>query len=69
LKAFSEQLIFLGNGKWSENSDRTIEFPTNFFNIMNSIEPLIKNVFPDIQKYYTNHEWSCEKAILGPTNT
>jgi len=65
LKAFSEQLVLLGNGKWPENSDGTIEFSSNFRNILDSIESLIKNVFPDVQKNYTDHEWSCERAIIA----
>ncbi|CAI6348264.1 unnamed protein product [Macrosiphum euphorbiae] len=67
-KAFSEQLLLLGNGKWPENSDIMIEFPSNFCNIVNSTESLLKNVFPEIQKNYTNHEWCCKRAILAPTN-
>jgi len=41
LKAFSEQLLILGNGKWPKNSDGTIEFPSNFCIIVDLIESLI----------------------------
>jgi len=44
LKAFSEQLLFLDNGKWPKNVRGTIEFLSNFCNIVDSIESLIKNI-------------------------
>ncbi|XP_029341343.1 ATP-dependent DNA helicase PIF1-like [Acyrthosiphon pisum] len=68
LSTFSEQLLLLGNGKWKEDSDGTVEFPSNFCNIVKSIESLKTHVFPDMQKNYINHEWICERAILAPTN-
>lgn len=52
LKTFSEQLLLLGDGKRQKNSYGTIEFPSNFCDTVNSIEPLKIQVFPGIQKNY-----------------
>ncbi|CAF3716582.1 unnamed protein product [Rotaria socialis] len=40
----------------------------NFCNIVESVEELKSKVLPNIQTYYKDHKWLCERAVLAPKN-
>ena len=67
---FSHQLLQLGDGKWQvDPSSGTISLPTNFCNVVKSIEDLKQTVFANIQQQFLNTGWLCERAILAPKNS
>lgn len=66
---FSEQLIALGEDKIpKEKNTNEISFPETFCRKVNSVQSLIRAVFPDMNKNYNNIDWLFERAILAPTN-
>ena len=66
---FAEQLLAIGNGKIpNDPKSGLINIPVDFCNVVQSVEALMNNVFPNIQTHFKNHEWLCERAILAPKN-
>ena len=66
---FAQQLLNLGDGKIAADpANGLISFPNDFCNIVDSMETLKTKVFPDIRRYYNNHKWLRERAILAPKN-
>ncbi|KAK7003156.1 hypothetical protein BgiMline_004587 [Biomphalaria glabrata] len=65
---FSKQLLTIGDGKVPIDSNGFINFPSQFCNIVKSLEVLKSNVFCNLPENFRNHEWLCERAILAPTN-
>lgn len=66
---FAEQLLTLGNGNMQPDSQTgLIQFPSEFCNIVSSIDDLKSKVFDDIAHNYNNHQWLRERAILAPRN-
>jgi len=66
---FAGQLLSLGDGKIvADPTSGLINIPNNFCNVVDSMEALKNNVFPDIQRCYKDHKWLCERAILAPKN-
>ncbi|GFU35285.1 ATP-dependent DNA helicase [Trichonephila clavipes] len=41
---------------------------TKFYNIVDTKDELIKNIFPDLRHNYTDHAWLRERAILAAKN-
>ncbi|EYB87952.1 hypothetical protein Y032_0254g286 [Ancylostoma ceylanicum] len=68
-QSFAEQLLRLGDGKIPVDPETDlISFPSNFCNVVASLEELVNNVFPDIRENFTNHQWLCDRAVLAPMN-
>ncbi|RCN39175.1 hypothetical protein ANCCAN_14900 [Ancylostoma caninum] len=66
---FAEQLLLLGEGKFPVDPiNDLISFPSDFCNVVTSLEELINKVFPDIRDNFKNHKWLCDRAILAPMN-
>lgn len=66
---FSKQLLDIGNGKIAEDiSTGFITFPTDFCQLTESKEELIRRVFPNIVQNFKNHNWLSERAILAAKN-
>lgn len=66
---FSAQLLDLGNGKIHQDGKTgLIKLPSNFGNVVESVDELKNKVFDDIRKKYRNHQWLRERAILAPRN-
>jgi ATP-dependent DNA helicase PIF1 len=66
---FAQQLLSLGDGKIAADpTSGLITIPNNFCNVVDSIETLKTNVFPDIRRCFNDHKWLCERAILAPKN-
>jgi hypothetical protein len=66
---FAEQLLNIGDGKITVDPiSGLITIPSNFCNIVDSIETLKIKVFPNIRQCFNDHKWLCERAILAPKN-
>jgi len=66
---FAEQLLNIGDGKIIVDPiSGLITIPSNFCNIVDSIETLKIKVFPNIRQCFNDHRWLCERAILAPKN-
>lgn len=66
---FSKQLLKIGDGKMPiDNETGLITLPTNFCNVVQSKEELIRKVFPNIVQQYKTHVWLSERAILAAKN-
>jgi hypothetical protein len=61
---FSKQLIDIGD------TDKTgcIKLPTDSCTIIDSQDALIDQIFPNVHRQYTNHEWLAERTILAAKN-
>ncbi|RCN39181.1 hypothetical protein ANCCAN_14906 [Ancylostoma caninum] len=67
--SFAEQLLRLGDGKFCVDSDTDlISFPSNFCNVLASLDELVDTVLLDIHENFRNHRWLCDRAILAPMN-
>jgi hypothetical protein len=65
---FSKQLLDIHNGKVTTDETRCIQIPTDFCTIIDSQDALIDQIFPNVHRHYTNHEWVAERAILAAKN-
>lgn len=66
---FASQLLMLGNGEIVKDPiTDVIKLPDSFCNIMQSMEDLKNNVFPNVELNHKSHKWLCERAILAPRN-
>jgi hypothetical protein len=61
---FSKQLLDIGDGKVITNETGYIQLPTHFCTIINSQDALINQIFLNVHRQYTNHEWLAERAIF-----
>ncbi|XP_075425538.1 uncharacterized protein LOC142465468 [Ascaphus truei] len=69
-QAFADTLLQIGEGTLpTDLTSGEIAFPTHFCNMMTSLQDLIHNVYPNLLRNYTNHQWLCERAILAAKNT
>jgi ATP-dependent DNA helicase PIF1 len=59
---FSEQLLDVGDGKATTDETGCIQLPTDFCTIIDSQEALIDQIFLNVHRQYTNHEWLTERA-------
>jgi hypothetical protein len=57
-------------GDWKVTIDETecIQLPTDFCTIIDSQNILIDQIFHNLYRQYTNHEWLAERAILAAKN-
>jgi hypothetical protein len=58
----------IGDGKVITDETGFIQLPTNFCTIIDSQDALIDQLFPNVHRKYTNHEWLAERAILATRN-
>lgn len=66
---FSTQLLNIGNGEFPvDHETGYIALPSDFCQVVPSLEDVIKKVFPHVSTNYKNHNWLCERAILAPKN-
>jgi hypothetical protein len=61
-------LLDIGDGKVTTDETRCIKLPTDFCTIIYSQYALIDQIFPNIHRQYTNHEWLAERSILVAKN-
>jgi hypothetical protein len=61
---FSKLLLDIGDGKVTTDETACIQLPTDFYTIIYSQDALIDQIFTNVHRHYTNHEWLAEKAIL-----
>ena len=64
-ETFSKQLLDIGNGKVITDETGCINLPTDFCTVIHSQDDLIDQIFSDVHRQYTNHEWLSERAILA----
>jgi hypothetical protein len=67
-RRFSKQLLDIGDGKVTTNETGCIKLPTDFCTIIDSQVTLIDQIFPNVYRKYTNHEWLAEREILAAKN-
>jgi hypothetical protein len=65
---FSKQLLDIGYGRVTTDETGCILLPINFCTIIDSQNALIDQIFPNVHRKNTNHEWLAEKAILTAKN-
>jgi hypothetical protein len=65
---FSKQLFDIGDGKVITDETGSIQLPTDFCTIIDSQDILIDQIFPNVHRQYTNHQWLAERAILAAKN-
>ncbi|KIH47495.1 hypothetical protein ANCDUO_22441 [Ancylostoma duodenale] len=66
---FAEQLLRLGDGKFPvEHDTDLISFPSNFCNVVASLDELVETVFSNIRENFRDNQWLCDRAILAPMN-
>jgi hypothetical protein len=63
---FSKQLLDIDDGKIT--TDETGCIPNDFCTIIDSYDAFIDQIFPNLHRQYTNHEWLAERAILIAKN-
>jgi hypothetical protein len=61
-------LLDIGGGKVTTDETGCIQLPTNFCTIIDSQDALIDQIFINVHRQYTNHEWLAEGAILAAKN-
>jgi hypothetical protein len=61
-------LLDIGDGKVTTDETGCIQLPTDFCTIIDSQDALIGQIFLNVHKQYTNHEWLAEKVILAAKN-
>ena len=68
-KEFADKLLQVGNGTFAiDEHSGQIELANELCNVVETPEQLIEEVYPNIQKNYSNKEWLCERAILATKN-
>ncbi|XP_061395853.1 ATP-dependent DNA helicase PIF1-like, partial [Musca vetustissima] len=68
-RLFARQLLDIGNGKIAtDNVTGLITLPADCCVLTESKEALISNVYPDIERNFTNHQWLSDRAILAAKN-
>jgi hypothetical protein len=65
---FLKQLLDIGYGKVTTDETGCIQLPTDFCVIIDSQNALIDQIFPNVHRKNTNHEWLVERAILVAKN-
>jgi hypothetical protein len=65
---FSKQLLGIGDGKVTTDETGCIKLPTDFCTIIDSQDALVDQIFLNVHRQYTNHEWLAERAILATKN-
>jgi hypothetical protein len=65
---FSKQLSDIGDGRVTTGKTGCIKLPIQFYTIIDSQDALINQIFPNVHRQYTNHEWLAERAILAAKN-
>jgi hypothetical protein len=65
---FSKQLLDIDDGKVTTDEKECIKLPTDFCTIIDSQVAFIDQIFPNVHRQYTNHEWLAERAILAAKN-
>jgi hypothetical protein len=60
---FSKQLLDIGDGKVITDEMGCIKLPTDFCTIIDSQDALIDQIFLNLHRQYTNHEWLQEKQF------
>ncbi|RCN38503.1 hypothetical protein ANCCAN_15578 [Ancylostoma caninum] len=66
---FAQQLLLPGDEKFPVDLiNHLISFPSDFCNVVSSLDELISKVFPDIRDNFRSHNWFCDRAILAPLN-
>jgi ATP-dependent DNA helicase PIF1 len=61
-------LLDIGDGKVTTDEMGCILLPTDFCTIIDSQDALIDQIFPNVHRKNTNHEWPAERAILATKN-
>jgi hypothetical protein len=61
-------LFDIGDGRVITDETGCIQLPTDFCTIIDSQDALINQIFPNVYRQYTNHEWLAERAILAAQN-
>jgi hypothetical protein len=61
-------LLDIGDGKVTTNETGCIQLPTDFCTTIESQDVLIDQIFPNVHRKNTNHEWLTERAILAAKN-
>ncbi|KAG2457947.1 PIF1 helicase, partial [Polypterus senegalus] len=65
---FSALLMSIGDGTFIQEN-RKINIPTNLCLIVNTLQSLLENVYPDLRNLHQNEvSWLRERAILTPKN-
>jgi hypothetical protein len=67
-RRFSKQLLDISDGKVTTYETGCIKLPTAFCTIIYSQDAFIDQIFPNVHRQYTNHEWLAERAILVAKN-
>jgi hypothetical protein len=62
---FSKQLLDIGDVKVTTDETGCIQLPIDFCIIIDSQDALIDQVFSNVLRQYTNHEWLAKRAILA----
>jgi hypothetical protein len=65
---FLKQLLDIGDGKVTTNETGCIKLPIDFCTIIDSQDAFIDQIFPNVHRQYTNHEWLAKRAILAAKN-
>jgi hypothetical protein len=65
---FSKQLLDIGDGKVTTDETGCIKLQTDFHTIIDLQDALIDQIFPNVHRKYTNHEWLTERAISAAKN-
>ena len=67
-ETFSIQLLVFGNGKVNTDETECIKLSTYSCTIIHSQDDLINQIFPNVHRKCTNHEWLAGRAILAAKN-
>jgi hypothetical protein len=62
---FSKQFLDIVDGNVTTDETGYIQLSTNFCTIIDSQDAIIDQIFPNVHRQYTNHEWLAERAILA----
>jgi hypothetical protein len=61
-------LLDISDGKVTTHETGCIKLPIDFCTIIDLQDALIDQIFPNVHKQYTNHEWLAERTILAAKN-